>query len=230
VPLWEGLIDKDVNPEGYQLTFEVNVTGTKNVIDACNGYKTKIIYVSSNAVFSGNLPPYDEKSPLEPINAYGSIKRQAEQTIRDLARKWLILRPFLMYGWPYPGGRTNWAVKLVENLGNKSYKLVHDHVWMPTYAKEVAETIWQLSDQDHEIYNVAAPESVTLYEFGLKVCEVFDLEKRLIEPVQSDHFPSIAPRPKDTEYDLVKLSSQGIRLSDIKTGLEKMRAEKDGSY
>jgi dTDP-4-dehydrorhamnose reductase len=59
---------------------------------------------------------------------------------------------------------------------------------------------------------------------------VFDLEKRLIEPVQSDHFPSIAPRPKDTEYDLVKLSSQGIRLSDIKTGLEKMRAEKDGSY
>jgi dTDP-4-dehydrorhamnose reductase len=139
-----------------------NVTGTKNVIDACNGYKTKIIYVSSNAVFSGNLPPYDEKSPLEPVNAYGSIKRQAEQTIRDLARKWLIIRPFLMYGWPYPGGRTNWAVKLAETLGNKSYKLVHDHVWMPTYAKEVAETIWRLSNQDHEIYNVAAPERATL--------------------------------------------------------------------
>jgi dTDP-4-dehydrorhamnose reductase len=212
-----GSVDFAEDEDGYQSVFDVNVTGAKNVIDACNGYKAKFIYISTNAVFSGKQPPYDEKSSLEPVNAYGVIKRHAEQTTRDLARKWLIIRPFLMYGWPYPGGRTNWAVKLVEDLGSKSYKLVHDHIWMPTYAKEVAEAIWWLSDQDHEIYNVAAPESVTLYEFGLKVCEVFGLEKRLIEPAQSGDFPAIA----------VKLSGQGIMLSDIKTGLEKMREERN---
>jgi len=209
----------------YQSVFDVNVTGTGNVIDACNGYKAKFIYVSSNAVFSGKQPPYDERSPLEPINSYGIIKRHAERMVRDTAQKWLIIRPFLLYGYPYIGGRKNWAVKLIEGLGNKSYKLVHDHVWMPTYAKEVGETIWQLSNQDHEIYNVAAPERATLYEFGLKVCEVFELETRLIEPVQSGYFPKIAPRPKDTTYDLMKLSSKGIMLSDIKTGLEKMRED-----
>jgi dTDP-4-dehydrorhamnose reductase len=209
----------------YQPVFDVNVTGTSHVIDACNGYKSKIIYISTNAVFSGNLPPYNEKSPLEPVNSYGVIKRQAEQAIRDTARKWLIIRPFLLYGWPWVGGRTNWAVKLIENLEDRSYKLVHDHIWQPTYAKEAAETIWQLSDQDHEIYNVAAPERASLYEFGLKVCEVFELEKELLNPVQSGYFPGIAPRPKDTSYDLVKLTGQGIMLSDIKTGLEKMRDE-----
>jgi dTDP-4-dehydrorhamnose reductase len=219
--------NKEVNPNGYQLTFDVNVTGTKHVIDICNGYKAKIIYISTNAVFSGNLPPYNEKSPLEPVNSYGVIKSHAERTVRNSAKKWLIIRPFLMYGWPHPGGRTNWAAKLVETLGNKSYKLVHDHIWQPTYAREVAETIWYLSNQDHEIYNVAAPERATLYEFGLKVCDVFGLEKNLLQPVESGYFPTIAPRPKDTTYDLVKLAGEGIILSDLKTGLEKMRKESE---
>jgi dTDP-4-dehydrorhamnose reductase len=214
--------------EGYQSVFNVNVTGVKNVVDACNGYKSKIIYISSNAVYSGESPPYNEKSPLEPVNSYGVIKRQAEQVIRDIAKKWLIIRPFLLYGWPYVGGRNNWASSIVEKLTDSkgSYKLVNDHIWMPTYVGDMARTIWQLSNEDHEIYNIASPERATLYEFGLKVCDVFNLEKNLIKPIGSDYFPTIAPRPKDTTYDLVKLNEQGIVLSDIKTGLEKMKAER----
>ena len=210
---------------GYQETFNVNVTSTKHIIDACNGYKSKLIYISSNAVFSGSEPPYNEKSPLEPVNSYGVIKRAAERVVRDMARKWLIVRPFLLYGWPYLGGRTNWASTLASQLGKKSYKLVNDHIWMPTYAEDVAKTIWKLSDQYNEIYNVAAPERVTLYEFGLRICEAFNLEKRLIEPISSTYFHGIAARPKDTTYDLVKLSEQGIMLSYIKIGLEKMKNE-----
>jgi dTDP-4-dehydrorhamnose reductase len=215
---------------GYQATFDVNITGTKHIIDACNGYKSKVIYISSNAVYSGNLPPYNEKSTLEPINDYGRIKVHAEQTIRDTAKKWLIIRPFLLYGWPYIGGRNNWASSIVEKLTDSkgSYKLVNDHIWMPTYAGDMAQTIWQLFNEDHEIYNIASPERATLYEFGLKVCDVFDLEKNLIRPIESDYFPTIAPRPKDTTYDLVKLTRQGIVLSDIKTGLEKMKGVQNG--
>jgi dTDP-4-dehydrorhamnose reductase len=222
-----GSVDFAQSESGYQSVFEVNVTGTSHIIDACNGYKSKLIYISTNAVFSGNEPPYNEKSPLEPINFYGVIKRHAEWTVQDTAKKWIIIRPFLLYGWPWPGGRTNWAVKLIQGLGDKSYKLVHDHIWMPTYAGDVARAIWDLSNQDHEIYNVAASERATLYEFGLKICDVFGLEKRLIEPVDSDYFPSIAPRPSDTTYDLEKLTKTGIMLSDIRTGLEKMRVECD---
>lgn len=220
-----GSVDFAEDEKGYQEVFAVNVTGTANVADACNGYKSKLIYVSTNAVYGGKSPPYDETAPLEPVNGYGVIKKHAERTVRELARKWLIVRPFLLYGWPYPGGRTNWAVNVIEKLKTGSCKLVDDHIWQPTYAGDAAVAIWQLAKEDHEIYNVASPERATLYEFGLKVCDVFGLEKGLISPVHSGYFPSIAPRPKDTSYDLSKLSKYGIMLSDIKTGLEKMRAE-----
>jgi dTDP-4-dehydrorhamnose reductase len=222
----------DYSEDHYDETREVNVTGLKHIVDAANGYKSKVVYISTNAVYSGKKPPYGEKSALEPVNAYGVIKREAEQLVRDIAKKWLIFRPFMLYGWPNQGGRTNWAVKIIGDLrdSKKSLSLVDDVVWMPTYALDCAETIWKLLFQkeiNHEIFNVAAPERATLYQFGLKVCEVFGLEKNLLKPVQSEYFSVgtgvAAKRPKDTSYDLLKLSQEGIMLSDIKTGLEKMK-------
>lgn len=211
--------------EHYLEVRDVNVTGLGHVIDMANGYKATVVYISTNAVYDGNKPPYDEKSPLEPVNSYGVIKREAEQLVRSTAKKWLIFRPFMLYGWPYAGGRTNWAVKIVQMLrGRGALKLVNDVTWMPTYAPDCAAAIWKLLFQkQHEIFNLAAPERCTLYEFGLKVCDVFELEKNLLSPVETEFFYNIAKRPKDTTYDLVKLHNENIMLSDVKTGLEKMR-------
>jgi dTDP-4-dehydrorhamnose reductase len=225
----------DYTEDHYQPVRDVNVSGLSHVIDAANGYKSKVVYISTNAVYSGKHPPYSENSPLEPVNAYGTIKREAERLVRSNAKKWLIIRPFMLYGWPYYGGRTNWAVKIIDDLkdSKKSLKLVDDVIWQPTYAPDCAAAIWQLLFQkENEIYNVASPEHVTLYQFGLKVCEVFDLKSNLLKSVQSEYFSVgegvLAKRPEDTSYDLVKLSNEGIMLSDIKTGLEKMKAAKDG--
>jgi dTDP-4-dehydrorhamnose reductase len=221
----------DYTEDHYQEVRDVNVGGLNHIIDASNGYRSKLVYISTNAVYSGKLPPYNEKSPLEPVNSYGVIKREAENLVRSMADKWLIFRPFMLYGWSYLGGRTNWAETIVKGLGSglKSFHLVNDVIWMPTYAPDCAQTILQLIEKEinKEIYNVASPESATLYEFGLKVCEVFNLEKNLLKPVKSEYFSIgkgvLARRPKDTTYDLVKLTSESIVLSDIRTGLEKMR-------
>lgn len=224
----------DYAETNYVKVRDVNVGGLGHVIDACLGCKSKLVYVSSNAVFSGRFPPYDETSVLNPINSYGAIKCEAEQLVRKKARKWLIIRPFLLYGWPYKNARGNWVTRIYEKLelGKKGLALVDDKIWMPTYAPDCADAIWKLLFQkelDHEIFNVAAPERTTLYQFGLKVCDVFGLKKSFLKPVGSEYFNPgqdanvKAKRPTDTSYDLVKLTNAGIVLSDVRTGLEKMR-------
>ncbi len=215
----------DYTESHYDEVAEVNFVGTQYVVDTANEYKTRMIYISSNAVFGGDHPPYDEQSPLEPANLYGNIKKRAERYVMDIADRWLIIRPFLLYGWPYQGGRTNWAATIIDRWQNSdTLKMVNDCVWMPTYAPDCAEAIWKLLFQENnEIYNVASPERLTLYEFGLKVCEVFELDKNILEPVPSSYFKSMARRPVDTTYDLVKLSQAGIIMLDAKTGLEEMR-------
>ena len=216
----------DYAEQNYQEVHQVNVEGVKNIILAAKDHLAKVVYVSSNAVYSGENPPYSEKSACNPVNAYGKIKRQAEREVMSLAKSWLIIRPFMLYGWPFNNGRKNWGEEIYSRLFRLQYtKLVNDTIWQPTYALDCAEAIWRLLENDKEIYNVASSERATLYTFGLKVAKVFDFALDLIEPVSSDFFPSIAPRPKNTSYDLTKIKSLGIELSDIEEGLIKMKRE-----
>lgn len=215
----------DYAEEHFSEVYGTNMVGTKNITDIAKRYGAKVVYISTNAVYSGVNPPYDEQSPLMPINKYGKIKMMAETYVTSEANNWLIVRPFLLYGWPCEGGRQNWAVTIVKRLSSGlALKLVNDYYWMPTYAPDCARTIWRLLDVgQNEAFNVASPERVTLYEFGLKVCEVFDLDSSLIEPVDSNAFPGLAPRPEDTTYSLTKLDKLGIILSDVTSGLIEMR-------
>lgn len=79
----------------------------------------------------------------------------------------------------------------------------------------------------NESFNIATHERLTLYDFGLKVAEVWGLDADLIESVNSDHFQGMARRPVDTSYDLRKLDGMGFELSDVEDGLKLMKKEKN---
>lgn len=215
----------DYAEKNYQEVRQVNVTGTENVLWSAEEYKAKVIYISTNAVFEGVNPPYSEDSPQQPVNSYGLIKKQAEQAVKQ-SKRWLILRPFLLYGWPWDKGRGNWVTLTIDRLRQeKPLKLVNDVVWQPTYAGDMAKAIWKLLEVENEVFNVAARDRMTLYELGVKVADAWGLDSSLIEPVGSDYFQGIARRPYDTSYDLRKLDGTGVEMSGIETGLKLTKAE-----
>lgn len=203
-------------------THMVNVTGTRNIAMACRQFRAKLVYISTNAVFDGKHPPYSETSDRFPINAYGNIKREAENSVTEADVPWIIIRPFLLYGWPYSGGRQNWVTTILHKLDNKEeIKLVDDTYWQPTLAEDCASTIWKLIELNkwNETYHVASDDKVTLFEFGLRVAKIFNHDLSLIQPIASSSL-RIAPRPKDTTFDLSKIHNLGIYLRNISEGLE----------
>jgi dTDP-4-dehydrorhamnose reductase len=216
----------DFAEKNYSTAALVNVDGTENILLAARDYYAKIIYISTNAVFDGENSPYSEASECHPINAYGSIKRQAELKVIQYRSDWQIIRPFLLYGWPWPGGRPNWATLVLDKLSKgESLKLVRDVIWQPTYAQDCARAIWQLSiEAPGGVYHVASDERVTLYEFGQKVAKVWGLDAGLLRPVGSEEFTGMAPRPRDTTYNLDKIKGLGVELDGIEAGLEQMKA------
>jgi dTDP-4-dehydrorhamnose reductase len=217
----------DFAEENYREAYRTNVDGTANILRAASDCRARVVYISTNAVYNGDNPPYAETGPFNPVNAYGKIKRQAELRVEDYPRGWLIIRPFLLYGWHYPGGRTNWAVIIKNKLQqNQPLKLVDDTIWQPTYAPDCASAIWKILEHKHrvdEIFNVATDDKVTLYEFGQQVARTWGLDGSLLGPVLSSHFETIASRPKDTSYDLGRLHGLGTRLLSIEQGLEEMK-------
>jgi dTDP-4-dehydrorhamnose reductase len=205
-------------------THMVNVIGARNIIKATRDCDANLVYISSNAIFSGNNPPYSEDSECHPINRYGSIKKEAEQAI-IASRNWIIIRPFLLYGWPYPGGRQNWMTTILSKLDKgESCNLVNDVYWQHTSAEDLALAIWKIIEVSNveEIYHVAADEKMTLYDFGLKVAQIFRGNTEGINPISLDKIKGLAPRPKDTTFNLNKIHNLGIKLRNVEEGLKSL--------
>lgn len=209
----------------YTDVHQVNVEGVKNVARAAHDHRAKFVFISTNAVFDGNHPPYNEESDCNPVNAYGRIKREAEQRVKEL-HHWLIIRPFLLYGHHYKNCRPNWFTTIINALlDRKPLRLVNDVWWQPTNAQDCAKAIWRLiPDYDNEIFHVATDDRVTLYEFGLTIARLWGYEgEKFITPIETSELKGIAPRPVDTTYDLTKLHDAGIKLMGIEEGLKKLQ-------
>lgn len=205
----------------------VNAIGTRNIVNACRTFKSKLVHISTNAVFDGKNPPYSETSERHPVNGYGIIKREGEQAVLDSKIEWIVIRPFLFYGWPYPGGRQNWMTTILGKLHKgEEIHLVDDTYWQPTLAEDCASTIWKLIELNkwEEIYHVASDDRMTLFEFGLKVARIHKQELSLIQPIASSSL-RIAPRPKDTTFDLTKIHNLGIQLRGVEEGLVVLKDE-----
>lgn len=85
--------------------FEVNVKGTKNLLEACKEQKVKkIIHVSSMSVFgfSRDNTPLTEISPKLPVSDYGESKKQGEEFVFDFCKKnkinCVVVRPPMVFG------------------------------------------------------------------------------------------------------------------------------------
>ncbi|HAQ17690.1 MAG TPA: UDP-N-acetylglucosamine 4-epimerase [Prolixibacteraceae bacterium] len=93
----------DVSPTS--LYYDVNVQGTRNVLDAMDKKGVRnIVFTSSVAVFGLNKKNPDETHPVDPFNHYGKSKWQAEEVLREWHQKdpgnrsLNILRPTVIFG------------------------------------------------------------------------------------------------------------------------------------
>ncbi|OGQ06051.1 MAG: hypothetical protein A2W61_08350 [Deltaproteobacteria bacterium RIFCSPLOWO2_01_44_7] len=81
---------------------ETNVIGTSNILEIARKNRSKVIFISSSAIY-GNLPgPYREDGETQPLNAYASTKATAEYFCRAYVQEHhldcIILRYFNTYG------------------------------------------------------------------------------------------------------------------------------------
>lgn len=219
----------DFAEKNREQTKKVNVGGTERIVALCRDFQSSLIYISSNAVFDGCNPLYSENDKVSPINYYGQLKVEAENIVRESNIPWAIVRPILMYGWPYDGERDNPVTWWVRSLEEGNPIRVVDNVFTkPLPAWSCAEVIWEVIRQNCTgIYHVAGRDHISLYQFSLATAEVFGLNSNLITPVPDSFFPEIAPRPKDTSFDTSKMESElGVRPVGVKEGLLRMKSER----
>lgn len=222
----EGSVDKveDDPIHGY----ESIVQGTANVALAAATQGAHLIYVSTNAVFSGNNAPYTETSETNPRNKYGQLKREAERICLKADARWSIVRPILLYGWPAQGQRSNPVASTIAQLSSgHEIRMVND-VWEnPMNSHHCAESIWTIVQREvGGITHLAGATRVNRFELAMAAADSFGLNSNLIREVTSDAFPEIAPRPRDTTFVLDKMINQlDVKPLSLSEGLQRMARE-----
>ena len=220
-----GVSDVDACEKNPVFAEATNVTGTAWLCRAAEEYGARVVYVSTNAVFDGENAPYSEGDECKPVNKYGQIKLRAERTVTDLVSAWTIVRPILLYGWTYSWGRQNWASRVYWALSNgATLRVVDDTLTQPTYAGWAADAIWRLIEGRYDgIYHLGGANVMSLLAFCNYCLLAFGKPAQIL-PASSADFPTIAPRPRDTTYNLSKIS-EIIQPLNIYDGLAQMRDE-----
>jgi len=218
----------DVAERNPDKSYNTTVRGTWNIANWCKSNDCKLVYSSTNAIFSGDYAPYNELSIPRPVNVYGQHKYIAEN-IAAMVPFNLIFRIILLYGWNFDA-RMNPVTFVLEALKmGRELKMVNKASYTnPLYVQSVCEGIWKgiTMEKNAEIYHLAGGETCDRYELALAVAEVFDLDKRLISPVPDSYYNSLAKRPYDTSYDMVKAIREiGFRPVNLKEGLLLMKEE-----
>ncbi|MFA5148600.1 MAG: NAD(P)-dependent oxidoreductase [Candidatus Omnitrophota bacterium] len=221
-----GLGSPDYVEKNREESWQVNVKGTQDIVDLCEEYGSKFIYISSNGIYDGGHAPYSEGSEALPINYYGVLKLEGEQATRKAAVPYAIVRPILMYGWNHPFERGNIVTIALSKLKKGEEFSAYDDVYStPLYVKSCAGAIWKIIDTGkYDVFNIGGAERVSVYGLIVKAAEVFGYDTALVKPVKQGHFNEFTKRPVDTSFNTDKMrKALGIEPLSVGEGMRKMK-------
>ena len=161
----------------------VNVGGAASVAERCVKFGARMIYVSTEYVFSGTRGYYNEADQPNPVTQYGRTKLDAELAVARICNDWCLVRTSIVYGWPAPGKR-NFAPWLIETLRrDEPYHAPTDVFRTPVYVAHLAEGIGELVMGNHQgIYHLAGRDWVSMYDFASAIAGEFRLNTDLVIP------------------------------------------------
>ena len=189
------------NP-GYGTDFEAtNATGTRHVARAAAACETRLIHISTDVIFDGEKGNYVEEHPPTPITPYGRSKALAEEEVRASGARVVVVRTSLIYGWrPRMDRHTRWVVDDLK-VG-KPVRLFTDELRCPIWVESLAAAVVELAGLDYTgILHVAGAQSLSRYEFGLRILRFHGLDPSPIIPARSPVNSSGPLRPLDCTLD-----------------------------
>ncbi|MCB1757299.1 MAG: SDR family oxidoreductase [Gammaproteobacteria bacterium] len=209
----------NVCEENPQRSRQINVRASEILASLCKRHQVAMVFTSSSQVYSGDHPPYTERSPTHPLNAYGQQKLDAEQAIRSACPTATICRVPLMYG-AAPEGATSSLYPVLHALrSGQPGKLFTDEIRSALGAHSASEGLLNMLTRPGELYLLAGEESLSRYAFGLRVAAFLKLDHAPLIPTEQAALTMAAKRPANLTMDCSKARSAGFRPRSIEEEL-----------
>lgn len=209
----------DKAEEDLELARKINADGPKNLAIAAKENDCKLVHISTDYVFGGNLPlenVYDEEDEKAPETVYGVTKLEGEEYIKENTDKYYIFRTAWLYGDGNNFVRTMTKVALGKKdlpQEERFVTVVADQYGSPTYAVDLAQYIYEALEKEipYGIYHATNDGFTTWYEFTKEIYKILGIECE-VRPVTTEEFPRPAKRPANSKLCKEKLKKTGINI------------------
>ena len=214
-----------------EIVEKINADGPGNLAKAAKEVDSILVHISTDYVFGGDLDiekDYKEDDPKSPVTAYGVTKLHGEEQIENNTDKYYIFRTAWLYGI---GG--NNFVKTMLKLGEDrdEINVVADQHGSPTYAKDLAEMIYQAVEKKipYGVYHTTNEGYTTWYDFTKAIFEYTGIICK-VNPVTTEEYIEMmkitqAKRPFNSQLSKEKIKSQGIVVPKWEDALKRYLKE-----
>lgn len=188
----------------------INATAVRNLAEAMKSVDGTLFHVSTDYVFGtdGNTPRTEEM-PLNPLGAYGRTKLHGEEAIAEVGCKSIIIRT----AWLYSEFGNNFLKTMLRLTAEKEeLKVVFDQVGTPTYAGDLALTIFSIIEGDkyagnEGVYHFSNEGVCSWYDFAQEIAVAAGHTNCNVMPCHSNEFPSKVTRPPYSVLDKTKIKT-----------------------
>lgn len=164
-----------------QLALRVNAQATREVVEACETTGAHLVYISTDAVFSGKKGLYLETDQPDPNSMYGETKLLGEEYVKSYTKSLIIRTNFFGFG-----GRAKPSILefflsgFARGLPLQGFAR---YVVTSMYAGSLAQIIWELLDrQAVGLLHAGSSDALSKLEFGGLVAREFRLNGAHLTP------------------------------------------------
>ncbi len=209
-----------------QIVETLNAAAPENLARAMKEVGGILFHISTDYVFGADPynTPCNENQQGTPTGVYGFTKLQGEQRIIATGANHIIIRT----AWLYSEFGNNFVKTMLQLTSTKpQLKVVFDQCGTPTYAKDLADAIFNIIENrkfsgNDGIYHFSNEGVCSWYDFAVKIARLAGNNSCDIQPCHSDEFPSPVKRPAYSVLDKTKIKNTfGIRIPHWEESLEK---------
>ncbi len=211
-----------------ELAENVNIEGTRNIVDGCKLTNSNLIYVSTSFVFDGTKDQYVEEDKTSPRNHYGYTKQKGEEFVINSGLESMILRTDQPYCWTESWQHTNSVLRVVDTLqAGKTLDEVTDWYNTPTYIPDFVDVTSKLIQKKSTgIFHVVGRDYINRYDWSKTVAEIFVLDQTKIRPIKSDKLSVVVKRVNVNLKNDKTVLETGLQISGVREGTQKMLNDK----
>jgi len=220
------------NGDKTGICYQLNVEGTRNILELAKQYNQYLVYISTDFVFDGNkTTPYTEDDQPNPIEWYGETKYLGEKVITDSGYNSAIVR----ITYPY---LANFEAKpdiihkvLAKLQNNEVVKMFSDQICTYTFIDDIAYGLDKIFESKPSgAYHLVGSSSHSPYEMSKLVAKTFGYDENLVQSSSLEEFIKSQPEgSRPWQKTLItsndKAKSLGIEMKTLQEGLEEIKKQ-----